>query len=62
LRLVSAANQLFHVIGNLRAEPILLDIHITKDDVLVMFHDPELGKKTTGQGKIHETPWAGVLE
>lgn len=38
------------------------DIHITKDDVLVMFHDPELSGKTTGKGKIHETPWAGVLE
>jgi glycerophosphoryl diester phosphodiesterase len=40
----------------------MLDIHITKDDVLVMFHDPELGGKTTGTGKIHETPWHGVLE
>lgn len=38
------------------------DIHITKDDVLVMFHDPELGGKTTGTGKIHETPWHGALE
>lgn len=44
------------------AQGIETDIHITKDDVLVMFHDPELGGKTTGTGKIHETPWHGALE
>jgi glycerophosphoryl diester phosphodiesterase len=40
----------------------LSDIHIAKDNVLVLFHDPELGRTTTGSGKIHEQPWAGVLE
>lgn len=40
----------------------LSDIHIAADNVLVLFHDPELGRTTTGSGKIHEQPWAGVLE
>lgn len=44
------------------AQGIETDIHITSDNVLVMFHDPSLDNKTNGSGKIHETPWAGVLE
>jgi glycerophosphoryl diester phosphodiesterase len=49
---------------NLHVHPAysLSDIHIAKDNVLVLFHDPELGRTTTGSGKIHEQPWAGVLE
>lgn len=40
----------------------LLDIHMTADHVLVLFHDPQLGRTTTGSGKIHDQPWNGVLE
>lgn len=39
-----------------------LDIHITSDGVIVMFHDPTLERTTTGKGKIREQPWRGVIE
>lgn len=35
---------------------------MTKDGVLVLFHDPKLGRTTTGSGKIDEQPWHGVIE
>jgi phosphatidylglycerol phospholipase C len=38
------------------------DIHITADNVLVMFHDPELSRTTNGTGRLHGQPWTGVLE
>ncbi|KAL7422707.1 hypothetical protein Q5752_001998 [Cryptotrichosporon argae] len=44
------------------ADGIETDIHITKDDVLVMFHDPELSRTTDGRGRLHDQPWHGVLE
>ena len=40
----------------------VLDIHMTSDDCLVLFHDPELGRTTTGTGRIDHLPWHGVLE
>ncbi|OCF44948.1 glycerophosphodiesterase [Kwoniella heveanensis CBS 569] len=44
------------------ADGIETDIHITADNVLVMFHDPELNRTTNGEGLIHKQPWVGVLE
>ncbi|WVR09202.1 hypothetical protein IAU60_006264 [Kwoniella sp. DSM 27419] len=44
------------------ADGIETDIHITADNVLVMFHDPELHRTTDGEGLIHKQPWTGVLE
>ncbi|KAK4686292.1 phosphatidylglycerol phospholipase C, partial [Tremellales sp. Uapishka_1] len=44
------------------ADGIETDIHMTTDDVLVMFHDPELGRTTDGNGRIDKLPWHGVLE
>jgi phosphatidylglycerol phospholipase C len=44
------------------ADGIETDIHITADNVLVMFHDPELSRTTDGTGRIHDQPWAGQLE
>jgi glycerophosphoryl diester phosphodiesterase len=41
---------------------LTLDIHITADNVLVLFHDPKLDRTTTGTGRIREQPWKGVLE
>lgn len=38
------------------------DIHVTKDGRLVMFHDPDLGRTTDGQGRITDLPWEGVIE
>ncbi|WWC97730.1 hypothetical protein V866_004615 [Kwoniella sp. B9012] len=44
------------------ADGIETDIHITADNVLVLFHDPELHRTTDGEGLIHKQPWNGVLE
>ncbi|WVQ81598.1 hypothetical protein IAT38_003722 [Cryptococcus sp. DSM 104549] len=44
------------------ADGLETDIHMTTDNVLVMFHDPELGRTTNGTGRIDKQPWAGVLE
>ncbi|WWC91404.1 uncharacterized protein L201_006348 [Kwoniella dendrophila CBS 6074] len=44
------------------ADGIETDIHITADNVLVLFHDPELHRTTDGEGLIHKQPWDGVLE
>ncbi|WRT68870.1 uncharacterized protein IL334_005851 [Kwoniella shivajii] len=44
------------------ADGIETDIHITADNQLVLFHDPELHRTTDGQGLIHKLPWKGVLE
>lgn len=44
------------------ADGIETDIHMTADDELVMFHDPELHRTTDGEGRIHDQPWRGVLE
>jgi phosphatidylglycerol phospholipase C len=44
------------------ADGIETDIHVTADNVLVMFHDPRLERTTDGHGLIHEQPWHGVLE
>lgn len=44
------------------ADGIETDIHMTADDELVMFHDPELHRTTDGTGRIHDLPWRGVLE
>ncbi|ODN74798.1 hypothetical protein, variant 2 [Cryptococcus amylolentus CBS 6039] len=35
---------------------------MTTDNVLVMFHDPELERTTDGEGRIDKLPWKGVLE
>ncbi|WVO18255.1 hypothetical protein L204_105965 [Cryptococcus depauperatus] len=45
-----------------RTDGIETDIHMTTDNVLVMFHDPELGRTTDGKGRIDKLPWKGVLE
>ncbi|ORY29122.1 PLC-like phosphodiesterase [Naematelia encephala] len=47
---------------NAGADGIETDIHITSDNVLVMFHDPNLERTTNGKGKIDHQPWNGVLE
>ncbi|OWT38862.1 glycerophosphodiesterase [Cryptococcus neoformans] len=44
------------------ADGIETDIHVTTDNVLVMFHDPELHRTTDGEGRIDKLPWKGVLE
>ncbi|GMK56672.1 hypothetical protein CspeluHIS016_0305120 [Cutaneotrichosporon spelunceum] len=47
---------------NAGADGIETDIHVTADNVLVMFHDPRLERTTDGEGLIHQQPWHGVLE
>ncbi|KII94631.1 hypothetical protein PLICRDRAFT_127699 [Plicaturopsis crispa FD-325 SS-3] len=35
------------------------DVHVTTDGVVLMFHDPALGRTTNGQGAIKEKAWYG---
>ncbi|KAK8843467.1 hypothetical protein IAR55_007124 [Kwoniella newhampshirensis] len=44
------------------ADGIETDIHMTADNVLVMFHDPDLSRTTDSNGRIDKLPWHGVLE
>lgn len=37
-------------------------MHITKDDIIVMFHDSVLGRTTNGSGKIGEQEYHGGIE
>ena len=38
------------------------DVHITSDDVIIMFHDPSLERTTDGKGLIREQSWAKGIE
>ncbi|KAF8076793.1 PLC-like phosphodiesterase [Lyophyllum atratum] len=35
------------------------DVHVSADNVVVMFHDPELGRTTDSTGHIREREWYG---
>ncbi|PWN53520.1 PLC-like phosphodiesterase [Violaceomyces palustris] len=41
------------------SEGIESDVHITTDNVIVMFHDPSLERTTNGKGLIYEKPYYG---
>ncbi|TBU33039.1 PLC-like phosphodiesterase [Dichomitus squalens] len=41
------------------AEGIESDVHVSLDDVVIMFHDPTLDRTTDGHGKIKEQNWYG---
>ncbi|QRV87262.1 glycerophosphoryl diester phosphodiesterase [Ceratobasidium sp. AG-Ba] len=40
----------------------LIDVHVSSDDVVLMFHDPALGRTTDGKGLIREKKWHGDME
>ncbi|KZW04162.1 PLC-like phosphodiesterase [Exidia glandulosa HHB12029] len=42
------------------AEGIESDVHVSADDVVLMFHDPALGRTTDGAGNIRERKWYGA--
>ncbi|KAI0254796.1 PLC-like phosphodiesterase [Lactifluus subvellereus] len=42
------------------AEGIESDVHISRDEVLVMFHDPSLERTTDSKGLIRERNWYGT--
>ncbi|OBZ70078.1 Phosphatidylglycerol phospholipase C [Grifola frondosa] len=42
------------------AEGIESDVHVSADDVVVMFHDPSLDRTTDGSGLIREKIWYGA--
>ncbi|KAF8603474.1 PLC-like phosphodiesterase [Ceratobasidium sp. AG-I] len=44
------------------AEGIESDVHVSLDDVVLMFHDPSLGRTTDGKGLIREKRWEGDME
>ncbi|KAK7470131.1 hypothetical protein VKT23_001571 [Stygiomarasmius scandens] len=41
------------------AEGIESDVHVSLDDVVIMFHDPDLSRTTDSAGKIKERNWYG---
>ncbi|KAF9644499.1 PLC-like phosphodiesterase [Thelephora ganbajun] len=41
------------------AEGIESDVHVSVDDVVIMFHDPTLERTTDGKGVIREMKWYG---
>ncbi|KAI3481498.1 hypothetical protein L1887_56045 [Cichorium endivia] len=41
------------------SEGLETDVHITTDNVIVMFHDPTLERTTNGKGLIYERPYYG---
>ena len=44
------------------SEGIESDVHITADDIIVMFHDPSLERTTNGKGLIREQNYHGGIE
>ncbi|KIY66698.1 PLC-like phosphodiesterase [Cylindrobasidium torrendii FP15055 ss-10] len=42
------------------AEGIESDVHVSRDNVVLMFHDPDLRRTTDSSGKIKERDWFGV--
>ncbi|EIM89051.1 PLC-like phosphodiesterase [Stereum hirsutum FP-91666 SS1] len=41
------------------SEGIESDVHISLDDVIIMFHDPDLERTTNSTGKVKERKWFG---
>ncbi|PPQ63159.1 hypothetical protein CVT24_005799, partial [Panaeolus cyanescens] len=41
------------------AEGIESDVHVSADNVVVMFHDPDLSRTTDSKGQIKERSWYG---
>jgi len=41
------------------AEGIETDVHISRDNILIMFHDPNLARMTGSTGMINEKDWYG---
>ncbi|KAI5474997.1 glycerophosphoryl diester phosphodiesterase [Pseudohyphozyma bogoriensis] len=37
-------------------------VHITKDDVIIMFHDPKLERTTNGAGNVHSQNYHGGID
>jgi len=44
------------------AEGLESDVHVTSDDMVIMFHDPSLSRTTDGKGLIRDQPWKGIIE
>ncbi|KAJ8502487.1 hypothetical protein ONZ45_g11703 [Pleurotus djamor] len=41
------------------AEGIESDVHVSKDDIVIMFHDPDLSRTTDSKGHIKDQNWYG---
>ncbi|KAF8335042.1 PLC-like phosphodiesterase [Cantharellus anzutake] len=44
------------------AEGIESDVHVSKDNVVIMFHDPSLDRTTNVKGLIRDKDWFGDME
>ena len=47
---------------DLGVDMIEIDVHMTKDEEVVVFHDEDISRTTNGTGKIHELTLAEVKE
>ncbi len=45
---------------NFGADGVEIDVQITRDNILVIFHDKELSKKTNYQGKLRDYFWSEI--
>lgn len=56
------SRQAFQTAVDLGYRYLETDVHVTRDGVLMAFHDETLDRCTTGSGKIHELSFAQVRE
>ena len=45
---------------NMNADLVEIDVHLSKDREVVVFHDLTLNRTTNGSGKISETNWSDI--
>lgn len=50
----------FELALRLGADAIEMDVHLSQDSRLVVFHDPDLGRITGVSGSVQETPWKKI--
>lgn len=63
--LESGAHSLFEVYARKSAHfnsACIADVHVSRDGVLIMFHDPRLDRTTDTTGLIRDKNWHGDLE
>jgi len=51
-----------NAVGNWGADMLELDVRVTQDDVVVVFHDETVDRTTDGSGKVRELTWDQVKE
>lgn len=44
------------------ARALTVDVHVSSDGVILMFHDPTLDRTTNGKGTIRSQAWKDGIE